>query len=143
MDSSRPPVLIRAPEPWGPRRRAATPRRGASSGVRLRAREILPSCADDSEAVPTGPGTGRQASESTDPSKATGRDSLLDVLPEGYRFEDLSPAHAVPLAAAYRRNRGHLAPWEPLREESFYTDEGQATAVAGQLAGARQGQLAA
>jgi [ribosomal protein S5]-alanine N-acetyltransferase len=65
------------------------------------------------------------------------------VLPEGYRFEDLSPAHAVPLATAYRRNRKHLAPWEPLRDESFYTDEGQATAVAGQLAGARQGQLAA
>jgi ribosomal-protein-alanine N-acetyltransferase len=62
------------------------------------------------------------------------------VLPEGYRIEDLSPAHAPALGAAYRRNRRHLAPWEPVRDESFYTDDGQVAAVAGQLAGARQGQ---
>jgi [ribosomal protein S5]-alanine N-acetyltransferase len=65
------------------------------------------------------------------------------VLPEGYRIEDLSQDHTARIAAAYRRNRAHLAPWEPIREETFYTEEGQGSVVAGQLAGVRQGQLAA
>jgi ribosomal-protein-alanine N-acetyltransferase len=65
------------------------------------------------------------------------------VLPEGYRIEDLSATHVAALGEAYRRNRRHLAPWEPVRDESFYTDEGQGAAVAGQLAAAGRGQLAA
>ena len=32
---------------------------------------------------------------------------------------------AAALAAAYIRNRGHLAPWEPTRTERFFTEEGQ------------------
>jgi ribosomal-protein-alanine N-acetyltransferase len=37
------------------------------------------------------------------------------------RREDDSSA----LAAAYRRNRGHLAPWDPTRTDDFFTEEGQ------------------
>jgi ribosomal-protein-alanine N-acetyltransferase len=33
------------------------------------------------------------------------------------------------LAAAYRRNRDHLAEWDPVRPESFFTDEGHAEEV--------------
>jgi [ribosomal protein S5]-alanine N-acetyltransferase len=71
------------------------------------------------------------------------RDSLAGVLPEGYRIEDLAESDAPPLARAYRRNRQHLAPWEPTRPDSFFTDEGQSRAVADQVAMASQGLVAA
>lgn len=32
---------------------------------------------------------------------------------------------ASALADAYRRNRGYLQPWEPIRPDSFYTADGQ------------------
>ena len=35
------------------------------------------------------------------------------------------PELAAPLADFYRRNRTFFAPWEPRREEDFYTEEGQ------------------
>jgi [ribosomal protein S5]-alanine N-acetyltransferase len=54
-------------------------------------------------------------------------------LPEGYRIRELAAEDATALADAYRRNREHLAPWDPRRDESFFTDDGQAAAVAGQL----------
>ncbi|MEV0122630.1 GNAT family protein [Streptomyces sp. NPDC050703] len=41
---------------------------------------------------------------------------------------------APALARAYRRNRAHLAPWDPDRPEAFYTEEGQAERVREQLA---------
>lgn len=65
------------------------------------------------------------------------------MLPEGYRIEDLSLTHATALAAAYRRNRRHLAPWEPVRDETFFTEDGQSSAVTAQLSSARRGQQAA
>ncbi|CAM5722424.1 [ribosomal protein S5]-alanine N-acetyltransferase OS=Streptomyces alboniger OX=132473 GN=CP975_14650 PE=3 SV=1 [Streptomyces alboniger] len=49
---------------------------------------------------------------------------------------------APALARAYRRNRAHLAPWEPIRAESFYTEAGQAERVRGQLAEAEAGRSA-
>jgi [ribosomal protein S5]-alanine N-acetyltransferase len=61
------------------------------------------------------------------------------VLPRGYRIRELDAGDAPALARAYRRNREHLAPWEPVRDESFFTERGQATALAGQLASARHG----
>jgi ribosomal-protein-alanine N-acetyltransferase len=70
-------------------------------------------------------------------------DSLVVVLPEGYRIRELTPSDAAGLADAYRRNRQHLAPWEPVRDESFFTEEGQVGAVAGQLAMVRHGQVEA
>jgi [ribosomal protein S5]-alanine N-acetyltransferase len=65
------------------------------------------------------------------------------VLPEGYRIRELVATDAASLAAAYRRNRDHLAPWEPTRHESFFTERGQADAITGQLAMAQQGLIAA
>jgi ribosomal-protein-alanine N-acetyltransferase len=61
------------------------------------------------------------------------------VIPEGYAIEELSIAQAGRLAAAYSRNRAHLGPWDPRREPSFYTEEGQAAALAGQLASIERG----
>jgi [ribosomal protein S5]-alanine N-acetyltransferase len=65
------------------------------------------------------------------------------VIPEGYDIRELAGDDAPALAAAYRRNRDHLAPWDPRREESFFTDEGQASTVAAQLESASRGQLIA
>jgi [ribosomal protein S5]-alanine N-acetyltransferase len=65
------------------------------------------------------------------------------VIPEGFEIRELTAADAPALAEAYRRNREHLAPWDPHREESFFTDEGQAATVATQLEAAKLGQLAA
>lgn len=65
------------------------------------------------------------------------------MIPEGYTIRELTPGDAPALAAAYRRNRDHLAPWDPRRDESFYTDQGQAASVTAQLKSARAGLLAA
>ncbi|HYF72980.1 MAG TPA: GNAT family N-acetyltransferase [Nocardioides sp.] len=56
------------------------------------------------------------------------------MLPDGYLIRPLRPDDAAALAAAYRLNREHLAPWEPVRPESFFTEEGQAAEIARQLA---------
>jgi ribosomal-protein-alanine N-acetyltransferase len=45
----------------------------------------------------------------------------------------LRRSDARPLADAYRRNREHLAPWEPLRFEEFFTAEGQAASIESKL----------
>ncbi|SDT77473.1 GNAT family N-acetyltransferase [Actinoplanes derwentensis] len=37
----------------------------------------------------------------------------------------ISPADAAEIAALISANREHLAPWDPVREESYYTTEGQ------------------
>jgi ribosomal-protein-alanine N-acetyltransferase len=55
------------------------------------------------------------------------------VLPDGYELRPLTIDDAPALAAAYRRNRDHLARWDPIRPASFYTDEGQALDVQGRL----------
>ena len=64
------------------------------------------------------------------------------MLPDGYRIEELTLDHAATLADAYRRNRTHLQRWEPERDEAFFTEQGQAASIAGQLTGARLGQAA-
>ncbi|WP_427129630.1 GNAT family N-acetyltransferase [Pseudarthrobacter sp. S9] len=38
------------------------------------------------------------------------------------------------LAAAYQRNREHLAPWEPVRADEFFTAAGQAASIESKLA---------
>ena len=50
------------------------------------------------------------------------------------RVRRLSPSDADLLAAAYNLNRDHLAPWEPVRPESFFTPEGQQAVVESKLA---------
>lgn len=47
------------------------------------------------------------------------------MLDEGYRIQALRAGDGAALAAAYRRNREHLRPWDPDRPETFYTDAGQ------------------
>ncbi|WP_030568352.1 GNAT family N-acetyltransferase [Streptomyces aureocirculatus] len=47
-------------------------------------------------------------------------------LTEAVVLRPASQDDAGALARAYRRNRAHLGPWDPVRPESFYTPEGQA-----------------
>ena len=61
------------------------------------------------------------------------------MIPEGYAIRELDMLDAAELADAYRRNRRHLKPWDPRRDEHFYTDDGQAAAIAGQLEAVRHG----
>ena len=46
----------------------------------------------------------------------------------------LSSDDADRLAAAYRRNRDHLAPWEPVRPDAFFTAKGQQAVIDSKLA---------
>ncbi len=59
---------------------------------------------------------------------------------EGYRIRGLQVGDGAALAAAYRRNRAHLAPWDPSRQESFYTDEVQEREVERNVALAEEGR---
>ena len=61
------------------------------------------------------------------------------VLPEGYDIRPLGEGDASALAAAYVRNREHLAPWDPKREDWFFTERGQRADVEAKLAMAGQG----
>jgi [ribosomal protein S5]-alanine N-acetyltransferase len=65
------------------------------------------------------------------------------VLPAGYEMRELEAADAGALAEAYRRNREHLEPWEPTRDESFFTEGGQQAAIDASLSAAGQGLLVA
>lgn len=47
------------------------------------------------------------------------------MLPDGYSFREVDVADAPALCAAYVRNREHLAPWDPVRPDSFFTVEAQ------------------
>ncbi len=64
-------------------------------------------------------------------------------LGDGYELQPLRADHAAALAAAYRRNAEHLAPYEPRRSPAFFTEEGQARVVAGQLASVADGHTVA
>ena len=50
------------------------------------------------------------------------------------RIRVLRATDAEPMCAAYLRNREHLAPWEPLRAEEFFTVDGQMISVQSKLA---------
>lgn len=62
------------------------------------------------------------------------------MLPDGHAIRPLQQSDGPALAAAYRRNREHLAPWDPDRPEDFWTDEGQEADVARQLTAAAEGR---
>jgi ribosomal-protein-alanine N-acetyltransferase len=61
------------------------------------------------------------------------------MLPEGYEIRPLGAEDGPAMAAAYRRNREHLAPTDPDRPERHFTDEGQSEEVARQVADAMAG----
>ncbi len=65
------------------------------------------------------------------------------MIPDGYHIRPLAPDDAAALAAAYDRNREHLAPWDPVRDPSFSTAEGQVDVVTRQLSLVRGRLLAA
>ena len=52
----------------------------------------------------------------------------------------LAATDSAALAALYRANRNYLAPFEPLREEAFFTLDGQAARVTDLLAEHAQGR---
>ncbi|WP_442864303.1 GNAT family N-acetyltransferase [Arthrobacter sp. ATA002] len=56
------------------------------------------------------------------------------TLIHGIRLAVLDSADARALAAAYQRNRAYLAPWEPLREDAFFTPAGQRFVIESKLA---------
>ena len=60
-------------------------------------------------------------------------------LPDDLLLRTLDADDAAALAAAYARNRAHLAEWEPVRDDSFFTREGQAADLDVQLARAASG----
>src|SRR4051812_21288481 len=61
------------------------------------------------------------------------------MLPEGYEIRPLAKDDGPAMAAAYRRNREHLAPTDPDRPDGYFTDEAQVEDVARQVADAEEG----
>ena len=59
--------------------------------------------------------------------------TLAAELPGDVRIRPLRGSDAERLGAAYRRNRDHLAPWEPVRSAEFLTTEGQSANINGKL----------
>ena len=64
----------------------------------------------------------------------TGGARVAAVLGDGYDIRPLEAGDGPVLATAYRRNRDHLAPWDPVRPEAFFTVPGQSAEVANRLA---------
>ncbi|MER6498140.1 GNAT family protein [Streptomyces sp. NPDC001455] len=50
------------------------------------------------------------------------------------RLRPATMADAASLAAALTRSRAYMRPWEPVRPEAFYTEDGQRERLAGMLA---------
>ncbi|TQJ61014.1 [SSU ribosomal protein S5P]-alanine acetyltransferase [Arthrobacter sp. SLBN-83] len=46
-------------------------------------------------------------------------------LPEGVVLRPVQKLDARALTEAFQKNRAHLAPWEPIRPDKFYTVQGQ------------------
>ncbi|HEU5429707.1 MAG TPA: GNAT family protein [Actinocrinis sp.] len=63
-------------------------------------------------------------------------------LADGVVMRPAALADAEGLAAAYVRNRQHLAPWEPVRSEEFFTVHGQASQLNLDLDNRRAGRSA-
>lgn len=66
----------------------------------------------------------------------------VDELTPGYLIRPLDAADGPALATAAGQNREHLAPWEPLRGEAYYTEPGQRRELATALAAVEAGQKA-
>ncbi|MGN8025780.1 GNAT family N-acetyltransferase [Microbacterium sp. 22242] len=64
-------------------------------------------------------------------------------LGDGILLRPLLPGDGAELAAAYTRNRDHLAPWEPLRREDYFTAAHQDRLVARTLQAVADGRSAA
>jgi ribosomal-protein-alanine N-acetyltransferase len=62
--------------------------------------------------------------------------------PPGYGVRPVRLDDAERVAAAYVRNRDHLAPWEPTRPPEFFTPEGQRELIRGQRERTERGEQA-
>ena len=62
------------------------------------------------------------------------------MLPDGYEIRPLDEGDWPQVGEAYRRNREHLAPWDPERAASFWTDAGQRLDVSRLVAAAEEGR---
>lgn len=71
----------------------------------------------------------------------TGMVTETTVLPGGVVLRPAAATDAEALLAAYLHNREHLRPWDPVREENFYTLDGQRERLLGQLAERDAGRL--
>jgi ribosomal-protein-alanine N-acetyltransferase len=60
-------------------------------------------------------------------------------LSEDVSMRLLRSSDATALAAAYVRNRTHLAPWEPVRPDDYYTETWQAKDIASRLMSSEAG----
>ncbi|WP_335939048.1 GNAT family N-acetyltransferase [Streptomyces sp. PTD5-9] len=56
------------------------------------------------------------------------------------RLRPATPDDAASLAAALTRSRAFMRPWEPVRPEAFYTEQGQRERLAGVLADREAGR---
>jgi ribosomal-protein-alanine N-acetyltransferase len=61
---------------------------------------------------------------------------------ERLSLEPLREHHAMAFLAYYQRNRAYLQRWEPLRDETFYTEEHQRSEIAKTEADAKRGSCA-
>jgi [ribosomal protein S5]-alanine N-acetyltransferase len=59
---------------------------------------------------------------------------------DAVRVRPASASDAAPLAAVYRANRTYLAPFEPARDEAFFTAAGQAVRLTALLADQEHGR---
>jgi ribosomal-protein-alanine N-acetyltransferase len=64
------------------------------------------------------------------------------MVPDGYTIRPVVAEDAEAMAAAYSRNREHLAPWDPVRPDEFFTVDGQRDVLASQLSLVHGGLLA-
>jgi ribosomal-protein-alanine N-acetyltransferase len=51
-----------------------------------------------------------------------------------YSLRELRPTDAAGFVDAYAENEKHLAPWEPIRADSFFTEAGQEDTIRSRLA---------
>ncbi|MFJ1543455.1 GNAT family N-acetyltransferase [Streptomyces sp. NPDC088246] len=57
------------------------------------------------------------------------------------RLRPVTPADAPSLAVALTRSRTYMQPWEPVRPDAFYTEQGQRERLAGMLADRDAGRV--
>lgn len=62
------------------------------------------------------------------------------ALRDGVALRIVQPTDAAALADAVQRNRVHLAPYEPVREEVYYTEDGQRDRVEKALTAMAEGR---
>ncbi|MET9856906.1 GNAT family protein [Streptomyces sp. NPDC006450] len=63
------------------------------------------------------------------------------MITDGVEMREIRPADAAGLAEVLDRNRAYMAPYEPLRDEGFYTAAGQLERIEGLLADRDAGRV--